>query len=175
MLQVGCNYCCAVYVANVVARRVCTVAARLALDSLAVRCDTCLWLLSAWCWLVVNSSEVLQKFFSIGSGGSEVSPELIVFCCPGEGFSQGCFVLVSSVVVLPQSLSVSFGWAAFCLLGHCRSRCCALGRASDCCVGQLASLFISEFLDCAGGTSCAPVVRWFASSVAPGMLLRMVV
>ncbi|MQM04888.1 hypothetical protein Taro_037693 [Colocasia esculenta] len=55
---------------------------------LVERCDTCLWLLSALCWLVLNSSEVLPKFFSVGSGGSEVSPELrcarfwLLSCCP---------------------------------------------------------------------------------------------
>ncbi|MQL83983.1 hypothetical protein Taro_016482 [Colocasia esculenta] len=36
---------------------------------LVERCDTCLWLLSALCWLVVNSGEVLPEFFSVGSGG----------------------------------------------------------------------------------------------------------
>ncbi|MQL73896.1 hypothetical protein Taro_006254 [Colocasia esculenta] len=41
-------------------------------------CDTCLWLLSALCWLVVNSGEVLPEFFYVGSGGSEFSLEL---CC----------------------------------------------------------------------------------------------
>ncbi|MQL88973.1 hypothetical protein Taro_021543, partial [Colocasia esculenta] len=39
---------------------------------LVERCYTCLWLLSALCWLVVNSGELLPEFFSIGSGGSEV-------------------------------------------------------------------------------------------------------
>ncbi|MQM09077.1 hypothetical protein Taro_041942 [Colocasia esculenta] len=34
-------------------------------------CNTCLWLLSALCWLVVSSGEVLPEFFSTGSGGSE--------------------------------------------------------------------------------------------------------
>ncbi|MQM07625.1 hypothetical protein Taro_040467 [Colocasia esculenta] len=33
------------------------------------RCDACLWLLSALCWLVVNSGEVFLEFFSVGSGG----------------------------------------------------------------------------------------------------------
>ncbi|MQM19753.1 hypothetical protein Taro_052764 [Colocasia esculenta] len=47
----------------------------------------------------------------------------------------------------------------YSLLGHCRSRCCALGRASGCCVGQLALLSASKFLGCTGGTSCVPVVR----------------
>ncbi|MQL92815.1 hypothetical protein Taro_025447 [Colocasia esculenta] len=41
-------------------------------------CDTCSWLLPTLCWLVVNSGEVLPEFFSVGSGGGEVSPEL---CC----------------------------------------------------------------------------------------------
>ncbi|MQM06898.1 hypothetical protein Taro_039730 [Colocasia esculenta] len=53
--------------------------------------DTCLWLLSAWCWLVVSSSEVLLEFFSVGSGGS-------------EGFFQDYSMLVSAVAMLPQGL-----------------------------------------------------------------------
>ncbi|MQM13189.1 hypothetical protein Taro_046112 [Colocasia esculenta] len=36
---------------------------------LVERGDTYLWLLSALCWLVVNSGEVLPEFFSIGSSG----------------------------------------------------------------------------------------------------------
>ncbi|MQM19723.1 hypothetical protein Taro_052733 [Colocasia esculenta] len=60
--------------------------------SLVERCNTCLWLLSGWCWLVVSSGEVLPESFSVGSGGS-------------ESFSQDCSVLVSAVVVLPQGLS----------------------------------------------------------------------
>ncbi|MQL76010.1 hypothetical protein Taro_008388 [Colocasia esculenta] len=36
---------------------------------LVKRCDTCLWLLSALCWLVMNSGEVFPEFFSVGSGG----------------------------------------------------------------------------------------------------------
>ncbi|MQM07975.1 hypothetical protein Taro_040828 [Colocasia esculenta] len=32
---------------------------------LVERCDTCLWLLSALCWLVVSSSEVLPEFFYV--------------------------------------------------------------------------------------------------------------
>ncbi|MQM00255.1 hypothetical protein Taro_032988 [Colocasia esculenta] len=36
---------------------------------LVERCDTCLWLLSALCGLVVNSGEVLPEFFSVGSSG----------------------------------------------------------------------------------------------------------
>ncbi|MQM16203.1 hypothetical protein Taro_049157 [Colocasia esculenta] len=67
--------------------------------SLVEHCDTCLWLLSAWCWLIVSSGEVVPEFFSIGSGGS-------------EGSSQDCFVLVSADAVLPQGL-----WCAVGLVG----------------------------------------------------------
>ncbi|MQM08819.1 hypothetical protein Taro_041676 [Colocasia esculenta] len=43
---------------------------------------------------------VLLEFFSIGSGGSENR-----CCCPGEGFSQDYFALLSAVAaVLPQGL-----------------------------------------------------------------------
>ncbi|MQM07867.1 hypothetical protein Taro_040712 [Colocasia esculenta] len=67
--------------------------------SLVERCDTCLWLLSAWCWLVVSSGEVLPEFFSVGSGRSENR------CyCPGEGFSQDCFALNDALVVLVEVL-----------------------------------------------------------------------
>ncbi|MQM16327.1 hypothetical protein Taro_049283 [Colocasia esculenta] len=73
----GCSCCCTACVASVVAQRVHAVAAWLVLDSLEVvsldaemsrclaccvaslveRCNTYLWLLSTWCWLVVSSSE----------------------------------------------------------------------------------------------------------------------
>ncbi|MQM06064.1 hypothetical protein Taro_038884, partial [Colocasia esculenta] len=43
---------------------------------LVKRCYTCLWLLSALCWLVVNSGELLPEFFSVCSGGSEVLPRI---------------------------------------------------------------------------------------------------
>ncbi|MQL89707.1 hypothetical protein Taro_022289, partial [Colocasia esculenta] len=45
---------------------------------LVERCDTCLWLLSALCWLVVDSGEVLPEFFSAGSGGGEVFPRTLL-------------------------------------------------------------------------------------------------
>ncbi|MQL68062.1 hypothetical protein Taro_000351, partial [Colocasia esculenta] len=95
----GC--CSAACVASVVTQRVRAVAARLALDSLAVaflvwrtltgksrcsmcrvaslveRCNTCLWLLSTWCWLVVNSSKAeVHRLVALCS--SEVSLELFV-------------------------------------------------------------------------------------------------
>ncbi|MQL83803.1 hypothetical protein Taro_016303 [Colocasia esculenta] len=114
---------------------------------LVERCGTCMWLLSAWCWLVVSSSEVLPESFSIGSGGSEISPaevhRLIALCsgevsqnrcyCPGEGFSHDCSALVSVMLcylkdrplsllveVLPRSALRSF-WATIVL--PCSSKC----------------------------------------------------
>ncbi|MQL76495.1 hypothetical protein Taro_008881, partial [Colocasia esculenta] len=45
-------------------RSVCHVA------SLVERCDTCQWLLSAWCWLVVSSSETTRKVWVRPSGDS---------------------------------------------------------------------------------------------------------
>ncbi|MQM23507.1 hypothetical protein Taro_056572, partial [Colocasia esculenta] len=58
---------------------------------LVERCDTCLWLLSALCWLVANSGEVLPKFFSVGSGGGEV-------------FSRTVLCLFLVVAALPSGL-----------------------------------------------------------------------
>ncbi|MQM10024.1 hypothetical protein Taro_042911 [Colocasia esculenta] len=81
--------------------------------SLVKRCDTCLWLLSAWCWLVVSSSEVLPELRCI----AWLPCVLVRFprnvcCCPGEGFSQDCFTLISVVAVLPQSLRCAVGLAS---------------------------------------------------------------
>ncbi|MQL67901.1 hypothetical protein Taro_000153 [Colocasia esculenta] len=97
-----CSCCCAVCVASVATQRVRALATRLAPDSLAVvflvwrtlagkskcyvchvgslveRCDTCLWLLSAWCWLVVSSGEALPESFSVGYGRSFLEPFAVV-------------------------------------------------------------------------------------------------
>ncbi|MQM07059.1 hypothetical protein Taro_039898, partial [Colocasia esculenta] len=105
-LQIHTSCCCAACVASVVARRVHAVVAQLALDSLAVgflvwrtlasqsrcfvcrvaplaeRCDTCLWSLLPWSWLVVSSGKVLPEFFSVGSAGAEV--HRLVALCSGE-------------------------------------------------------------------------------------------
>ncbi|MQL97030.1 hypothetical protein Taro_029715, partial [Colocasia esculenta] len=75
------------------------------------RCNTCLWLLSAWCWLVVSSGEVLPESFFVGSGGKpfvvvlvRVSPKTVhglrsfpgsPFVVSGGGSSQECSVFVS--------------------------------------------------------------------------------
>ncbi|MQL92748.1 hypothetical protein Taro_025379 [Colocasia esculenta] len=45
---------------------------------LVERCDTCLWLLSALCWLVVNSGEVLPESSLLVLVEVRFSPEL---CC----------------------------------------------------------------------------------------------
>ncbi|MQL90552.1 hypothetical protein Taro_023145 [Colocasia esculenta] len=83
---------------------------------LVERCDTCLWLLLALCWLFVNSGEVFLEFFSVGSGGGELVVVALpsrlrciawlpcvlvrfprtVGCCPGEVRSQDCSGLVST-------------------------------------------------------------------------------
>ncbi|MQM19390.1 hypothetical protein Taro_052394, partial [Colocasia esculenta] len=82
----GCCYCAAC-VASVVARRVRTVAARLALDSLAV-------VFLMWRTLASQSSsvEVLPEFFSVGSGESEF-------------FQNGALVVL--VEVLPELACVA--------------------------------------------------------------------
>ncbi|MQL78405.1 hypothetical protein Taro_010839, partial [Colocasia esculenta] len=54
---------------------------------LVERCNTCLWLLSALCWLVVNSGEVLPEFFFIGSGGK-------LFVVLLLGWTVACSLLV---------------------------------------------------------------------------------
>ncbi|MQM22007.1 hypothetical protein Taro_055054 [Colocasia esculenta] len=61
-------------------------------------------------------------------------------CCP---YGSKCAVGLDCVL---------FAW-------HCRMRCYALGRASGFCIGQVALLFVSEFLGCASGTSCVLVVQ----------------
>ncbi|MQM00457.1 hypothetical protein Taro_033192 [Colocasia esculenta] len=104
-----CSCCCAACVESVVTRRVRAVAARLVLDSLAV-------VFLMWRTLLGKSSLVLA--------GCELWLRCIAWlpyvlvrfprticCCPGEGFSQDCFVLVSAVAVLPQSLRCAVGLA----------------------------------------------------------------
>ncbi|MQM17873.1 hypothetical protein Taro_050854 [Colocasia esculenta] len=61
------------------------------------------------------------------------------------------------------------------LLGCCRSRCGVVDYVSGRGAGQFVFLFIFEFLSCAGGTSCVPVVGWLASFLTPCVLFQMVV
>ncbi|MQM13041.1 hypothetical protein Taro_045963 [Colocasia esculenta] len=175
----GCSCCCAACLASVVAPRVRAVAARLALDSLAMvflvwrtlagksrcsvcrvaslveHCNTFLWLLSAWCWLVVSSGEVLLELRCIAwLPCVPVRFPRTVCCCPGEGFSQDYFALISTVVVLPQSLRCAVGlagafWRVFlerrlggsgggsprtCLRCFCSSACCSVLSDGLCCL-----------------------------------------
>ncbi|MQL70580.1 hypothetical protein Taro_002892, partial [Colocasia esculenta] len=142
----GCSCCCAACVASVVARCVRAAAARLALDSLewsslcggflqesrgavllvvfgafecafvakAERACVCV----AFIGVELLSAEPVEaeahRLVALCSG--EVSQNRC--CCPGEGFSQDCSTLVSTVAVLPQSVRCAVGSAsAFWLNG----------------------------------------------------------
>ncbi|MQL81956.1 hypothetical protein Taro_014422 [Colocasia esculenta] len=67
-------------------------------------------------------------------------------------------LLALLVEVPPKAASCCF--ACRCslslLLGHCRSRCCAIGCASGCCVGQLASLSVLSFSAALVGLRVSP-------------------
>ncbi|MQM07902.1 hypothetical protein Taro_040749, partial [Colocasia esculenta] len=54
---------------------------------LVEHCDTFLWLLSALCWLVVNSGEVLPEFFSVGYDGIVERPVACLLCLLSVGHS----------------------------------------------------------------------------------------
>ncbi|MQL97864.1 hypothetical protein Taro_030565, partial [Colocasia esculenta] len=119
MLQKGCSCCYVECVASVVARCVHAMVAQLVVDSLAVvfpmwrtvagksrcsmchvaslveRSDNCLWLLSAWCWLVVSSGEVeMHRLVALCSG--EVFLELYLGGSSGGSPRTGlrCFYLL---------------------------------------------------------------------------------
>ncbi|MQM01602.1 hypothetical protein Taro_034360, partial [Colocasia esculenta] len=81
---------------------------------------------------------ILARFSQDGSWhfGVEVLPRA-ASCCFGCRCSLSLFVEMSCRCCWVDCLCYS-------LLGHCRSRHCALGRASGCCVGQVALLFISR-------------------------------
>ncbi|MQL95364.1 hypothetical protein Taro_028030 [Colocasia esculenta] len=95
----------------------------------------------------------------VGLHSSEVLPE---------------WLLALLVEVLPKTTLCCFEMSCCCcrvdclcysLLGRCQSRCCALDRASGCCVGQLVSLFVSKFFSavlvdfvCPKGTVAIEVV-----------------
>ncbi|MQL99006.1 hypothetical protein Taro_031724 [Colocasia esculenta] len=152
--------------------------------SLAERCNTCLWLLSALCWLIVNFGEVLPEFFSVGSSGSEVEELRLVALCSGDvsqngfllswlvhsgGFSQSSALVVLVKVLLgPACVASAVLLAAVTALG-------AFGGGSLQSCPVVVFLFIFEFLGYAGGTSCVPMVGWFALFLAPCVLSQMVV
>ncbi|MQM02289.1 hypothetical protein Taro_035055 [Colocasia esculenta] len=148
--SVRCCALCSTWSALLLGLRRCSVC-RVA--SLVERCDTCLWLLSAWCWLVVSSGEVLPESFSVGSGRS-------------EGFSQDYSVLVSAVAVLPQGLRCAVGLAVFSrfrspILG-CQSVVSVVSRPGG--VSRVRS-----------GSSCDPSTSWrFEVAVLEFLLLWLV-
>ncbi|MQM18214.1 hypothetical protein Taro_051201 [Colocasia esculenta] len=103
--------------------------------TLVERCDTCLWLLPALCWLFVNSGEVFPEFFSVCSGGGEVFPKTVL-----------CSFLVV-VAALPSGLRdelslLPVGLFAFSLPRRCRLRCVAFDHGSCRCAGQVVFLLI---------------------------------
>ncbi|MQL99720.1 hypothetical protein Taro_032446 [Colocasia esculenta] len=82
-------------------------------EPLVERCDTYLWLLSALCWLVVNSGEVLPEFFSVGSSGSEVEVHRLDALCSGDVFPDRlAIVLVRLALRTAPGLTVPwwFWW-----------------------------------------------------------------
>ncbi|MQM19874.1 hypothetical protein Taro_052889, partial [Colocasia esculenta] len=84
--------------------------------SLVECCDTCLWLLSAWHWLVVSSCEVLPESFSVGSAGKlfAVFLGLRYAVRLASEFSQnGASVVLVEVLpglVLPRIALCCFWW-----------------------------------------------------------------
>ncbi|MQL98594.1 hypothetical protein Taro_031308, partial [Colocasia esculenta] len=118
---------------------------------LVERCDTCLWLLSALCWLVVNSGEVLPEFFSVGSGG-----KLFVVVLVGVSLSEAVVMLVNTVVcnllvcLWSRTALGAFGGvspkAALCVVPL--TMCLAVVLSS------LSSGSFSSFLDCVGIAQC---------------------
>ncbi|MQM17483.1 hypothetical protein Taro_050455 [Colocasia esculenta] len=99
---------------------------------------------------------------------------------PLGGPSQGWFILFWLLLL---SLSVEMSCCCcrldclcYSLLGHFRSRCCALGRASGCCVGQLVSLFVSMFSrSCWWDFVCLRGSNGLFHFPVPSVLLQMVV
>ncbi|MQM18415.1 hypothetical protein Taro_051406 [Colocasia esculenta] len=169
--------------------------------SLVEHYDTCQWLLSAWCWLVAkvhhlaalcssvvsqNRSEVCYCFgWCILAGLPRTFPWWFWWRFSQDQFASA--VLLAVVFSLMVRVVWSFGLCILVKLGYVLMRfsqdgswrfwwrCCALGRVSGCCIGQLVSLFVSKFVGCASGTSCVPMVRWFVSFFAPYVLSQMVV
>ncbi|MQL85067.1 hypothetical protein Taro_017583, partial [Colocasia esculenta] len=146
---------------------------------LVEHCYTCLWLLSALCWLVVNSGELLPEFFSVGSGRS----------CDRLG---GAFWRVFPELCLGGS---GGGSPKTCLRCFYSSACCSVFSDGPCCwpfglcmlvkvlprivplliLAEVVFLFIFKFLSCTGGTSCVPMVGCFVSLLVLYVLSQMVV
>ncbi|MQL91653.1 hypothetical protein Taro_024268 [Colocasia esculenta] len=125
--------------------------------SLVERYDTCLWLLTVGCSFLVAVAlpsrlrciawlpYVLGLRCAVGLAGAfwRVFPEQ---CLGGSGGGSSQDRPLSLLAeVLPRTALCLF--RATVVLPMC------------CHVDQVALLFVSEFLDCVGGTSCVPVVR----------------
>ncbi|MQL83704.1 hypothetical protein Taro_016199 [Colocasia esculenta] len=147
--------------------------------------DTCLWLLSALGWLVVNSGEVLLEFFSVGSGGIgcycvalEVEEHRLVALCSGDGFRELLVVVLSgALVVLVEALlgpacitSTVLLAAVFLSDDPCLCRLVGL-RSGEVLPERLLALLVELYC----GTLCVPMVKRFASFLAPCVLCQMIV
>ncbi|MQM11085.1 hypothetical protein Taro_043987 [Colocasia esculenta] len=126
---------------------------------LVEHCDTCLWLLSALCWLVVNSGEVLPEFFSVGSGRGElvcvlvkVLPRITLLSLLAEVLPRSARCLFWATIVLPL-------WFKVCRLVGPRSGEVLPGRllallvevipkAASCCFGCRCSLSVEMSCRC---------------------------
>ncbi|MQL93830.1 hypothetical protein Taro_026478, partial [Colocasia esculenta] len=150
---------------------------------LVEHCDTCLWLLPALCWLVVNSSEVLPEFFSVGSGGE---PLAIVLVRVALRTVLGLFLpvngaLVVLVEVLPEPVVLLSLAAVFSLLAVCFGYFFGL-HSGDVFPERLLALWVEVLpkLPCVVPLAvCLTVVlarfERFASFLVPCVLCQMVV
>ncbi|MQL96908.1 hypothetical protein Taro_029583 [Colocasia esculenta] len=87
--------------------------------SVEPRCDTCLWLLSALCWLVVNSGEVLPEFSLLALVDVRFHQSCVVLVC-------GCLRVSLSEAVVVLVDVFRYGWTIACSLLVCLwSRCLA--------------------------------------------------
>ncbi|MQM10525.1 hypothetical protein Taro_043417 [Colocasia esculenta] len=116
---------------------------------LVKQCDTCLWLLPALGWLVVNFGKVFPEFFSAGSGRSEFEVSIVWLV----------------VVALPSRLRC-IAWLP-CVLVR-------FPRIVGCCPGENGALVVLvEVLP--EPVVLLPLIRWLASFLTPYGLCQMVV
>ncbi|MQL98146.1 hypothetical protein Taro_030850 [Colocasia esculenta] len=142
--------------------------------SLVERCDTCLWLLSAWCWLVVSSSDVLLEFFSVGSGRRLIYARFYLLMCYLKWrFSQDRVVslLLAAVFSLKVSGEESFRLAMlFWPLVHL---CCTLLSFGACgsTVCSCSSVALSEVDVLSSSSVVVSVPVWLCAFLVVGMLV----
>ncbi|MQL89479.1 hypothetical protein Taro_022053 [Colocasia esculenta] len=211
----GCSCCCDACLVSVVTRHVRAMVALLELDSLAVVflmwrmlagksrcsvccvaslvecCDTCLWLLSAWCWLVVSSCEVLLEFFSVGSGGSEglrYAASVGLARAFWRVFPERCLGDSGGVKILPR-IALCRSWQRFFQGVLSVRRLLAplvevLTKSASCVVPLAVCLAVALASSSCSSFPCfsvarvglrVPVVQMVASFFAPCVLSQMVV